>query len=50
MKQLGLIALLAFFSSGCVVGGYSSGRGWFLWPGIGTLLVIALLIFFLRRR
>jgi len=52
MKQLGIITLLLLFSSGCVVaGGYSSGRGWFIWPGtIGLLLVVAVLFLFLRRR
>jgi len=52
MKQLSIITLLLLLSSGCVVaGGYSSGRGWFIWPGtIGLLLVVAILFFFLRRR
>ena len=26
--------------SGCLVAGYSSGRGWFVWPGSLGLLVI----------
>jgi len=52
MKQLAVITLLLLFSSGCVVvGGYSSGRGWFIWPGsIGILLVVAVLFLLLRRR
>ena len=52
MKQLGLIMLLSVFSSGCVVaGGYSSGRGWFIWPGtLGILLVVAVLFLLFRRR
>ena len=52
MKQLGIITLLLLLSSGCVVvGGYSSGRGWFIWPGtIGLLLVIAIVFLLLRRR
>jgi hypothetical protein len=52
MKQLGIITLLLLLSSGCVVaGGYSSGRGWFIWPGtIGFLLVVAVLFFLFRRR
>ncbi len=51
MKQVGIITLL-LFSSGCVVvGGYSSGRGWFIWPGtIGFLLVVAVLFLLFRRR
>lgn len=52
MKQVGIIALLLLFSSGCVVaGGYSSGRGWFIWPGtIGILVIVAILYLLLRRR
>jgi hypothetical protein len=52
MKQLAVITSLLLFSSGCIVaGGYSSGRGWFIWPGsIGILLVIAVLFLLLRRR
>jgi hypothetical protein len=36
--------------SGCLVAGYSSGGGWFVWPGSLGLIVIALLLFFLMRR
>ena len=52
MKQIGVITLLLMLSSGCVVaGGYSSGGGWFIWPGtIGILLVVAVLFFLFRRR
>jgi len=52
MKQIVVIALLLLLSSGCVVaGGYSSGRGWFIWPGtIGILLVVAVLFLLFRRR
>ena len=52
MKQIGFITLLLLFSSGCVIaGGYSSGRGWFIWPGtIAILLVVAVLFLLLRRR
>jgi hypothetical protein len=52
MKQLGIITLLLLFSSGCVVaGGYSSGRGWFIWPGtLGLLLIVAVLFLLFRRR
>ena len=46
------IGLLTFLSSGCVlVGGYSSERGWFLWPGsILIFLVVVVLFFILKRR
>jgi hypothetical protein len=52
MKQIFFMTLLLLFSSGCVIaGGYSSGRGWFIWPGtIGILLVVAVLFLLLRRR
>ena len=52
MKQIVLITLLLLFSPGCVIaGGYSSGRGWFIWPGtIGILLVVAVVFLLLRRR
>jgi fatty acid desaturase len=36
--------------SGCLGAGYSSGGGWFVWPGSLGLLVIVLLIVFLVRR
>ena len=52
MKQIVVITLLLLLSSGCVVaGGYSSGRGWFIWPGtLGILVVVAVLFLLLRRR
>ena len=37
--------------SGCVAVGYTSGGGWFVWPGgLGLLLVVVLLVFLLRGR
>jgi hypothetical protein len=52
MKRLSIITALLLFSSGCVVvGGYSSGRGWFIWPGTFVILLIAAVLFlFFRRR
>lgn len=52
MKQIGIITLLLLFSSGCIVaGGYSSGRGWFIWPGtLGILVILAVLFLLFRRR
>ena len=51
MKQLGIITLLLLFSSGCVVvGGYSSERGWFIWPGTFVILLIVAVLFLLFRR
>ena len=52
MKNIVVITLLLLLSSGCVIaGGYSSERGWFIWPGtIGILVVVAVLFLLLRRR
>jgi uncharacterized membrane protein YhhN len=52
MKRIALISVMLFLSSGCVVvGGYRSGRGWFLWPGpLVIIVVIAVLFLLLRRR
>ncbi len=36
---------------GCLVAGYSTGGGWFVWPGsFGILLVVLLVLFLLRRK
>jgi len=52
MKRLGILLATLMLSSGCVVvGGYSSGRGFFLWPGsIAILLIVAVLFLVFRRR
>jgi hypothetical protein len=51
MKKIGIVTFLLMLSSGCVVvGGYSSGRGWFIWPGTVGLLLVALVLFLLFRR
>jgi hypothetical protein len=50
MKQIAFI-LLTLLSSGCVVvGGYSSDRGWFLWPGTIVIFLVVVLFLLLRRR
>ncbi len=37
--------------SGCLVAGYSSGGGWFVWPGsFGLLFLLLILYVVLRRR
>jgi hypothetical protein len=44
----GLISFVTF--TGCLVVGYSSRGGWFIWPGgIGLLIIILLIIWLLRR-
>ena len=53
MRVLGVFMLgaLATGLSGCVAVGYSSGGGWFIWPGgLGLLLIVLLIAFVLRRR
>jgi len=46
-----IASLLLLASTGCVVvGGYSSGRGFWIWPGTFVLLAIALILFLLFRR
>lgn len=51
MKRLGILVASLLLSPGCVVvGGYSSGRGFFLWPGTIVLLLVALALFFVFRR
>jgi len=51
MKRLGLVLSVMMFSSGCIVaGGYSSGRGWFIWPGTIVILVVVVLFSLLRSR
>lgn len=46
-----IASLLLPATTGCVVvGGYSSERGWFIWPGTFVLLGIVLLVILLFRR
>jgi hypothetical protein len=44
----GLISFVTF--TGCLVVGYTSRGGWFIWPGSITLLIIIALIIWLLRR
>jgi hypothetical protein len=52
MKQTIVLALtLALSQTACVVGGYSSEGGFFLWPGSIVITVVLVLLFlFMRRR
>ena len=46
-----IISVMLTMLPGCVVvGGYSSERGWFVWPGTFVILLVVLLVLFLRRR
>ena len=43
--------LLSLGLSGCIVAGYSSSGGAFIWPGgLGLVLLLLLAFFFLRGR
>jgi protein-S-isoprenylcysteine O-methyltransferase Ste14 len=43
--------MVASLLSGCVAVGYSSGGGWFIWPGgLGLLLVVVVIVVLLLRR
>jgi hypothetical protein len=51
--KVAIVSVLLLASAGCVVvGGYSSNRGWFIWPGSIVLILLGLLLFvlMLRRR
>jgi hypothetical protein len=46
-----LMPLLVLTMSSCIGVGYSSGGGWFVWPGgLGLLIVIIVVILLARRR
>jgi len=46
-----LTALLACTSlTGCLVAGYSSGSGFWVWPGSIVITLVLILIWFLMRR
>ena len=51
VKRAGVVSLILMLTSGCVVvGGYSSGRGWYLWPGTIVIFLVFALIFLILRR
>ncbi|HEX8354303.1 MAG TPA: hypothetical protein VF611_15445 [Pyrinomonadaceae bacterium] len=53
MRRMSLAALaLALSQTACVVGGYSSDGGFFLWPGslVVTVLLVLLFLYMRRRR
>lgn len=52
-KRMGAAALLLAMTegmNGCLVAGYSSGGGFFVWPGSLAITVILLVVFFFLRR
>lgn len=51
MKRITVPALLlALSQTACVVGGYSSEGGFYLWPGSIVITVVLVLLFLLMRR
>lgn len=52
MRRISVQALLlALTQTACVVGGYSSDGGFYLWPGSIVITVVLVLLFlFMRRR
>ena len=45
------LPLLSLGCTGCLVAGYSSSGGGFIWPGgLGLLFVVLLVVFLIRRR
>ena len=52
-RHFGILAaglLLALTQTGCLVAGYSTRGGGFIWPGgFGLVILVLLLLFFLRR-
>ncbi len=47
---LAAASLLPLTLTGCLVAGYSSGSGLWVWPGSILLTVLLLLFYFLSRR
>lgn len=52
---MGILSLATFIfflpCTGCVMVGYRSGGGWFVWPGgFGLILLILVVLFIARRR
>lgn len=51
MKRIGMISFILLLLPGCVVvGGYSSDRGFFLWPGTIVIFIVGIVLFLLLRR
>jgi hypothetical protein len=43
-------AVLCVPLSGCLVAGYTSGQGWWVWPGSLVITLVLLLVWLLGRR
>jgi uncharacterized membrane protein len=50
-NRIALVSIILLMLPGCVVvGGYSSERGWFVWPGTIVIFVVGALLFLLFKR
>jgi hypothetical protein len=47
---LAAVAVLCVPLSGCLVMGYSSGSGWWVWPGSLVITLVLVLVWLLARR
>lgn len=46
-----MASMVCIACTGCMVVGYRSGGGWFVWPGgFGLILLVLAILFFMRRR
>ena len=51
LSTLSVASIATLGLSGCLLAGYSSGGGWFIWPGsLGFLVVVLVIIILMRRR
>lgn len=47
---LGLGLAMGFALLGCLVAGYTSGGGWWVWPGSLVITLVLVLVWLLTRR
>lgn len=52
LKKVAALCVVSMLPAlgGCVVVGYTSGGGWFVWPPLGLFLVVLVVVLLLRRR
>ena len=53
LRKTGAAAVAAMFCcglNGCLVAGYTSGAGWWVWPGSLVVTLVMVLVWWLMRR
>jgi hypothetical protein len=50
MGMVAAVVALCVSLNGCLVMGFSSGGGFWMWPGSIVITLVLLLLFFLNRR